>query len=112
MKLYGCVGCDERGMFLLESLKSLGVESGVKVSKYCPTSATIIPVRANGDRPCLHEKGASDSLLLLNNEMEYIAQNACVVHIGGFGLESGCNNEKCALQLLEILRQQSKAIVV
>src|SRR3984885_7797492 len=57
----GGVGDDEKADFVLAAMQKFGVDISVMQRlKGVPTSATILNVRPNGDRPALHVRGASD----------------------------------------------------
>lgn len=57
---FGAVGEDEIGAFLLGSLANHGIDtSGVVRLPDVQTSASILLVRPNGDRPALHVRGAN-----------------------------------------------------
>lgn len=80
------VGNDEKGRFVINTMQHFGVDtSGVQVVDGVPTSATILNIRPNGDRPALHQRGASDHLRVPSAVMDDVA--ACeYVHVGGSGL--------------------------
>jgi len=82
----GAVGADEKGDFIVDTYKRHGVETwGVKRVPGVPTSATILNVRPNGDRPALHNRGASDHLTIAAEEIAPICAGR-FVHMGGSGL--------------------------
>ncbi len=57
----GAVGNDEKADWVLATLEKHGVNiSQMQRLDGVPTSATILNVRPNGDRPALHVRGASD----------------------------------------------------
>jgi sugar/nucleoside kinase (ribokinase family) len=82
----GAVGDDEKADFVLHTLSSFGVDtSTMQRLAGVPTSATILNVRPNGDRPALHRRGASDAFTL--TEADYPAVlDAPFVHVGGMPL--------------------------
>ena len=56
----GAVGDDALGDVLIRALNSFGVDTGDVVRKPgVQTSASILPIRPNGDRPALHAIGAN-----------------------------------------------------
>jgi sugar/nucleoside kinase (ribokinase family) len=56
----GAVGTDDAGRVLVEALERFGVDcSGLVRRSEVQTSATILPIRPNGDRPALHVIGAN-----------------------------------------------------
>lgn len=57
---FGAIGDDAVGRFLVTELRARDVDvSGLVVKDGEPTSATILPIRPNGDRPALHVPGAT-----------------------------------------------------
>ena len=84
--LVGAVGDDEKGRFVIDTLNSFGVDtSAMQLISGVPTSATILNVRPNGDRPALHQRGASDHFTMTDQIATQIA-DCEVVHVGGNGL--------------------------
>ena len=82
----GAVGDDEKADFVIATLQKFGVDtSGFDRVKDVPTSATILNVRPNGDRPALHLRGASDHFLPPAKEKIDIF-DCKVFHLGGTGL--------------------------
>ena len=53
--------------------------------KGIPTSATILNVRPNGDRPALHVRGASDHFDVATSMYDQVF-DAPIIHLGGTGL--------------------------
>ncbi len=82
----GAVGEDEKGDFILDTYARYGIDTAaMQRTSAAPTSATILPVRPNGDRPALHVRGASDHLTL--GEADYDAvTDGPFLHMGGNGL--------------------------
>jgi sugar/nucleoside kinase (ribokinase family) len=57
---FGAIGTDLLGDMVLATMTGHGVDtSGVVRTTAAQTSATILPIRANGDRPALHVPGAT-----------------------------------------------------
>jgi len=82
----GAVGDDEKADFVIATLQKHGVDTaGMQRLAGVPTSATILNVRPNGDRPALHQRGASDHFLPGPEEVARAVQ-APFVHVGGTGL--------------------------
>ncbi len=82
----GAVGDDEKADFVIATLDKFGVDtSGFERINNVPTSATILNVRPNGDRPALHLRGASDHFLPPSKEKIDIF-DCKVFHLGGTGL--------------------------
>ena len=82
----GAVGEDEKGRFVLDTLRGFGITTDcMQRHPGVHTAASILNVRPNGERPCLHVRGASDVLFL--DEADYpAALDASFVHMGGNGL--------------------------
>jgi sugar/nucleoside kinase (ribokinase family) len=82
----GAVGNDEKADFVIGALDRLGVDtSAMQRLDGVPTSATILNVRPNGDRPALHQRGASDHFDLPESFYDQVF-DAPIVHLGGTGL--------------------------
>lgn len=82
----GAVGDDEKADWVLMTLEKHGVDtSAMQQLAGVPTSATILNVRPNGDRPALHVRGASDHFDV-PTEMYDAVFDAPIVHLGGTGL--------------------------
>lgn len=59
----GAIGDDSAGAFLLAQLATVGVDTtGLVRVPGAATSATILPIRPNGERPALHLPGATSML--------------------------------------------------
>lgn len=79
----GAVGDDSAGRFLRQQLGELGIDTTALVTAPDhPTSATILPIRPNGERPALHRPGAVAHLTALPVVEEAIAA-ARYLHVGG-----------------------------
>jgi sugar/nucleoside kinase (ribokinase family) len=82
----GAVGDDEKADWILMTLERHGVDtSAMQRLAGVPTSATILNVRPNGERPALHVRGASDHFDV-PAEMYDAVFDAPIVHLGGTGL--------------------------
>ncbi|MEM7441759.1 MAG: sugar kinase [Pseudomonadota bacterium] len=80
------VGEDEMGDFLVAKMEAFGVDcSMVRRDGSVQTSATILPVRPNGERPALHVPGTAATFTVADEDVE-AALDASIVHIGGTGL--------------------------
>jgi len=81
-----CLGNDEKGDFIVSQYQRMGIDcSMVQRTGKAQTSATILPIRPNGERPALHARGASDNLFV--NEADFDAVcDANFLHHGGTGL--------------------------
>jgi sugar/nucleoside kinase (ribokinase family) len=79
----GAIGSDDLGDVLVTMLDRLGVETGKLARKDgVQTSATVLPIRPNGDRPALHVIGANASFTREDVPWDVIEQ-ADALHLGG-----------------------------
>lgn len=92
-RIAGAVGRDEKGDFLRAVFERHGVDVHLlQTFETLPTSATILPIRPNGERPALHNRGASDGFVL--SPADYAAAlDARFVHVGGTGLLAAFDGE-------------------
>jgi len=82
----GAVGDDEKADWVLMTLAKHDVDiSAMQRCPGVPTSATILNVRPNGDRPALHVRGASDHFDISPGMYDQVF-DAPIVHLGGTGL--------------------------
>lgn len=82
----GAVGNDEKADFVLATLQGYGIDTELMQRlPDVPTSATILNIRPNGDRPALHVRGASDHFDVMP-EMDDAVLAPPFVHVGGTGL--------------------------
>jgi hypothetical protein len=82
----GALGDDEKADFVLATLAKFGVDvSAMQRLAGVPTSATILNVRPNGERPALHVRGASDHFDVPPAMYDQVF-DAPIVHLGGTGL--------------------------
>ena len=80
------VGDDDMGDFMVAKMHRFGVDcSKVKRVADVQTSATILPVRPNGERPALHVPGSAAHFTVDLTDMEALLE-ARIVHVGGTGL--------------------------
>jgi hypothetical protein len=97
----GAVGDDEKADWVLLTLNKFGVDtSAMQRLKGVPTSATILNVRPNGDRPALHVRGASDHFDLPLAMYDQVF-DAKIVHLGGTGLLRTLDGEPSRIILAE-----------
>lgn len=77
------VGDDVLGAWLTRALADEGVNvSGIQVDASVPTSATMLPIRPNGERPALHVIGANAKLSADMINWDAVA-GAKHLHLGG-----------------------------
>jgi sugar/nucleoside kinase (ribokinase family) len=78
----GAIGTDDLGDVLVTMLQRLGVETDRLARKEgVQTSATVLPIRPNGDRPALHVIGANGSFTRDDVPWDLIEQ-AESLHLG------------------------------
>src|SRR5277367_6130133 len=79
----GAVGDDALGDVLIRALNGFGVDSGHVVRKHgVQTSASILPIRPNGDRPALHAIGAN-AVYSIDDVPWALIESAAHLHLGG-----------------------------
>jgi sugar/nucleoside kinase (ribokinase family) len=101
----GAVGDDEKADFVLATMQKFGVDvSAMQRLEGVPTSATILNVRPNGDRPALHVRGASDHFEVSPEFYDQVF-DAPIVHLGGTGLLRRLDGEKSRVLLAEAKRR-------
>lgn len=82
----GAVGDDEKADWVLLTLEKHGADaSAMQRLAGIPTSATILNVRPNGERPALHVRGASDHFDVPPTAYDQVF-DAPIIHLGGTGL--------------------------
>jgi sugar/nucleoside kinase (ribokinase family) len=82
----GAVGNDEKADWVLLTMQKHGIDtSAMQRLSGVPTSATILNVRPNGDRPALHVRGASDHFDVSPSMYDQVF-DAPIIHLGGTGL--------------------------
>lgn len=82
----GAVGTDEKADFVLATLQGFGIDTELMQRlPGVPTSATILNIRPNGERPALHVRGASDHFDV-PPDMDDAVLAPPFVHVGGTGL--------------------------
>lgn len=79
----GATGDDELGNVMRGILERYGVDaSGMRVRPGVPTSATMLPIRPNGERPALHVMGANAVFCIDDMDLDSLG-SFDVVHVGG-----------------------------
>jgi sugar/nucleoside kinase (ribokinase family) len=82
----GAVGDDEKADWVLMTMQKHGIDiSLMQRLEGIPTSATILNIRPNGERPALHVRGASDHFDV-GPELYDEVFAAPIIHLGGTGL--------------------------
>ncbi|MGI5452572.1 carbohydrate kinase family protein [Streptomyces sp. CA-249302] len=79
----GAIGTDPTGDMLLQLLERAGIDTEFVVRRIdTATSATVLPIRPNGDRPSLHLLGANLTYGLDDVPWDELAE-ATHLHLGG-----------------------------
>lgn len=79
----GAIGQDAAGQFILDTMGRYGIDtSRLRIKEGVQTSATMLPIRPNGERPALHVLGANAELTEEDIDLDAIA-GADVLHLGG-----------------------------
>lgn len=87
------VGADDMGDFLVAKMEGYGVDCElVTRTSEVQTSATMLPVRPNGERPALHVPGSANAFTLDATQHD-AALDARIVHVGGTGLMKAFDGE-------------------
>jgi sugar/nucleoside kinase (ribokinase family) len=79
---FGAIGADATGDTLLALLSREGVDVGGLVRTAAQTSASVIPVRPNGDRPAWHCVGANAAFTLQDLDLDAVMRSSHL-HLGG-----------------------------
>ena len=83
VRAYGAIGSDPLGEVLATALAREGVDTaGLVRTTTSQTSASVIPVRPNGDRPAWHCVGANAALTLDDIDLALIERDNHL-HLGG-----------------------------
>ena len=82
----GGVGTDLMGDWVLQRLKSFGVDTScMQQQQGWKTSSSIVTTRRDGSRPALHMRGATADFYVDDAMINQVI-DATVVHLGGVGL--------------------------
>jgi len=97
----GAVGNDALGDVLIRALNGFGVDTAHVVRKPgVQTSASILPIRPNGDRPALHAIGAN-AVYSIDDVPWALIESAAHLHLGGNDSMRGLGRDGAA----QILRR-------
>jgi sugar/nucleoside kinase (ribokinase family) len=89
----GAVGDDEKADFVLGHMAKAGIDCRLmRQVEGVETSATILNVRANGERPALHARGASDHFDVPASILSDVL-DCRFLHLGGTGLLAKMDGE-------------------
>ena len=102
---FGVVGDDSIGLWLTRALAEEGVNTGgIRIDPTIPTSATMLPIRPNGERPALHVIGANAKIA--PSDVKWgDAPSASHFHLGGSLLLEGIDGDGTT-QLLREAKQR------
>lgn len=101
----GAVGDDEKADWVLLTMQKHGIDVSVMQRlKGVPTSATILNIRPNGERPALHVRGASDHFDVAP-ELYDTVFGAPIIHLGGTGLLKKLDGPRSLTLLKEAKRR-------
>jgi sugar/nucleoside kinase (ribokinase family) len=101
----GAVGDDEKADWVLDRMTRFGIDvSTMQRLPGVPTSATILNVRPNGERPALHVRGASDQFDVDPTTYDQVF-DAPIIHLGGTGLLAKLDGEPSRNLLFEAKRR-------
>ncbi len=101
----GAVGEDAAGDFIVDTMGRFGVDtSGLTRKPGVQTSASMLPIRPNGERPALHVLGANAELTEADVDLDAV-RSARHLHLGGTYLMPKLDGEPTA----RILRAAQEA---
>ena len=79
----GAIGEDAAGDFILDTMGRYGIDTGGLIRKSgVQTSASMLPIRPNGERPTLHVLGANAELTEADVELDAVRSDRHL-HLGG-----------------------------
>lgn len=97
----GAVGDDEKADFMLSTMQKFGIDtSAMQQIAGVPSSATILNIRRNGERPALHARGASDHFDVPPEAYDVVLAPP-IIHLGGTGLLRKLDGEPSRVLLAE-----------
>lgn len=92
----GAIGDDELGNFVENTMQRYGIDTAnLRRKSAAQTSATMLPIRPNGDRPALHVLGTNGELEEADVDLDVIAA-ADYLHLGGTYLMPKLDGEPSA----------------
>lgn len=92
----GAIGEDELGNFVENTMQRYGIDTAnLRRKSAAQTSATMLPIRPNGDRPALHVLGTNGELEESDVDLDVVA-NADFLHLGGTFLMPKLDGEPSA----------------
>lgn len=107
----GAIGEDAAGNFIVDTMQRYGIDtSALRRKQGVQTSATMLPIRPNGERPALHVLGANAELTLEDIDFNAIAA-ARHLHFGGTFLMPKLDGEPTA-RVLAFARERGIPITL
>ncbi len=107
----GAIGEDAAGNFIVDTMQRYGIDtSGLRRKQNVQTSATMLPIRPNGERPALHVLGANAELTLDDIDFDAIG-TARHLHFGGTFLMPKLDGEPTA-RILAFARERGVPITL
>ena len=92
----GAIGEDAAGDFIVDTMSRYGIDTGgLKRKPGVQTSATMLPIRPNGERPALHVLGANAELTEEDVDLDAV-RAARHLHLGGTYLMPKLDGEPTA----------------
>ncbi|MEM7126365.1 MAG: sugar kinase [Chloroflexota bacterium] len=102
----GAIGTDELGNFVVSTMNNYEINTDNLVRKDgVQTSATMLPIRPNGERPALHVPGANGELVLDDINFDAIAK-ADYLHLGGTSLMEKFDGQP-SVEVLKFAKEKS-----
>jgi sugar/nucleoside kinase (ribokinase family) len=100
-----CLGNDEKGDFIFDRYQGMGIDcSMIQRTGAVSTSATMLTIRPNGERPALHCRGASDYLFVADDQFDAVCDTR-FLHHGGTGLLKAMDHGQSAKLLAHAKRR-------
>jgi sugar/nucleoside kinase (ribokinase family) len=107
----GAIGEDAAGNFIVDTMNRYGIDTcGLTRKPGVQTSATMLPIRPNGERPALHVLGANAELTEDDVDLEAIAR-ARHLHFGGTYLMPKLDGAPTA-RILQFARERGVPITL
>ena len=107
----GAIGEDAAGNFIVDTMDRYGIDTvGLERKSGVQTSATMLPIRPNGERPALHVLGANAELTMDDVDFDAIAA-ARHLHFGGTYLMSKLDGAPTA-RILAFARERGMPVTL
>jgi sugar/nucleoside kinase (ribokinase family) len=105
----GAVGDDEKADWILATMQKHGIDtSAMQRIAGVPTSATILNIRPNGERPALHVRGASDHFDVAPALYDQVFASP-IIHLGGTGLLAKLDGPR-SVDLLKEAKRRGRTV--